>query len=162
MPAGHPTNTQELLGNVQKLLEMLNSLAPVVSTVPLPAGTPTMADALAVAQVINGAANALAQENAATKTQLQTCESAYAALKSSAPVSGGNAGATAPPANDAQTQVYVSAPAAGAIALIAALAGGGIGYAVKGHLDKKRKSGAKELAAKEAKRLRAGEEEEEE
>jgi hypothetical protein len=162
MPAGHPTNTQELLGNVQRLLAMLNSLAPAVSSVPLPAGTPTMADALAVAQVVGDAANALAQETAATKSQLQTCESAYAALKASAPAAGGNAGATAPPANGGQTQVYVSAPAAGAIALIAALAGGGIGYAVKGHLDKKRKPGAKELAATEAKRLRAGEEEEDE
>jgi hypothetical protein len=161
MPAGHPTNTQELLGNVQRLLATLNSLAPAVSSVPLPAGTPTMADAIAVAQAVATAANGLAQEAAATKTQLQTCESAYAALKSATPAAGGNAGATAPPSSGGQTQVYVSAPAAGAIALIAALAGAGVGYAVKGHIDKK-KPGAKELAAKEAKRLRAGEEEEDE
>lgn len=159
MPTGNRTNADALLGELHTLLVMLQNLAPVVSTIPLPPGAPKIADVIGVAQLVESSAMALAQENAATKTQLQTCESAYAALKSSATVAGGNAGATAPPANDAQTQVYVSAPAAGAIALIAALAGGGIGYAVKGHLDKKRKSGAKELAAKEAKRLRAGEDE---
>jgi hypothetical protein len=161
MPTGNRTNADALLGELHTLLVMLQNLAPVVATVPLPPGAPKIADVIGVAQLVENSAIALAQEAAATKTQLQTCESAYAALKSATPVAGGNAGATAPPSSGGQTQVYVSAPAAGAIALIAALAGAGVGYAVKGHIDKK-KPGAKELAAKEAKRLRAGEEEEDE
>lgn len=42
---------------------------------------------------------------------------------------------SAPGSTDA-SQVYITAPAAGAIAVIAALAGGGAGYLVRGHLDK--------------------------
>jgi len=156
MPAR--TNADALLGELHTLLNQLNALAPVVSSVPLPPGAPKIADVIGVAQLVQNAANALAQENAALRSQLQAFE-----LKAPVVNQGGNAGATAPaPPSNAQSQVYVSAPAAGAIALIAALAGGGIGYAVKAHIDKKKRPGAKELAATEAKRLRAGEEEEEE
>jgi len=72
--------------------------------------------------------------------------SAQATAPSAPPTGSDKAGAPGPNNTPAPGQVYISAPAAGAVALIAAIVGGGAGYAIRGHLDKGKH---KKLAAKE-------------
>lgn len=134
MPQGD--STQALRDNLLAAISAANAVAATGANV---------SDLLGSLQAAKTAAQAVVSELNACRNAVSPGQVAVAAT-----------GTEPTPAGQDQTQVYVSAPAAAGLALVASFLGGAAGYALRGYTDKKKVRGAREAAE-----LTAGEDDEE-